>query len=61
MIFNDHEITPQVISTKDFLLRHAAHKKEQQILKDLTGNGPDLRVLFCKDDEELLIMGYINE
>lgn len=60
MIFNDQEITPAIISAKDWLLYHAEHKKVQQVIREDSGNAPDMRVVFCRDCEELLVMGLIQ-
>ena len=61
MIFNNEIIEPQVTTTKQWLLRHAEHRKVQEVLKDQNGAGPDMRVIFCASCQELLVTGVINE
>ena len=58
---NDKEIQPQIISPKDWLLRHAEHRKINQVLRETTSNAPDLRVIFCANCQEIMVMGFVNE
>ena len=58
--FNGAVINPQVTTPKEWLLRHAGHKKIQQILKALDGNAPDLRVVYCNTCKEIFIKEFIK-
>ena len=58
--FNGAVINPQIITPKDWLLRHSGHKKVQQILKEKRGEMPDLRVIFCDDCKEIFIKEFIK-
>ena len=61
MIFNDKETIPQVTSTSSWLLRHIGHSKIQKIVQEETHNAPDVRMIFCQDCKELLIVEFIIE
>lgn len=60
MIFNDKELEPTKISPKNWLLRHSGHKKFNEVIKETHNNAPDLRVVFCEDCQEILIMGVVK-
>jgi len=58
--FNNEIITPETTTTKSWLLRHAGHRKIQDIMKEQNGLGPDVRAVFCYDCKEIFIMGAIE-
>jgi hypothetical protein len=60
MELNDKQITPIITTTKDWLLRHAGHRKINQIMKEEHGQGPDIRAVFCADCQEICLLGLIG-
>lgn len=61
MNFNGSEIIPETTTTKSWLLRHAGHRKMQEVMKEQNGLGPDVRAVFCVECKEIFIAGVINE
>ena len=58
--FNNQQIIPELTTTKSWLLRHAGHRKVNQVVKEENNSAPDMRVCFCCECKEIMIMGFIK-